>query len=161
MEKLTRYPNWRELVEIIAAQEKENPASLYPDETLAAILECPAGSSAFAFSWMKCRECLLNVHGIDFRRIRGPVRGYKAMTAREKATQGFQRRMDKTRRNAKRMTRVIRSVDRRELDEGDARAYDSNMAKAGLLASIFRELPRGVKSLRLTVEIDRELPKLK
>ena len=88
------------------------------------------------------------------------ARGYKAMSDTEKVNVGFTRRMKKTRRNANRMSRVVGSVNRNALSADDARAHDQNMAKAGLLEGLLHQLPRGVTSLRVTVDISRDMPGL-
>lgn len=160
MSKTTLYPNWKELAKIIRETESAYPASFYSEADLAAILDAEPGTPPFAYQWMTCRAQLLREEGIDFVRVKSPVRGYKAMTDSEKVNYGFTRRMNKTRRNAKRMAQVAGGVNRNMLSDNDARAHDANVARAGLLNAVFRQLPQGVKDLRLTVDIDREMPKL-
>lgn len=160
MSQATLYPNWKELAKFIAESEQQHPAGFYSDADLSSFLDAEPGTSDFSFQWMQCRDFLLKDSGIEFMRVKAPVRGYKAMTDAEKVNVGFSRRMKKTRRNAHRLSRVVGSVNRNALSEDDARAHDQNMAKAGLLEGLLHQLPRGVTSLRVTVDISRDMPSL-
>lgn len=148
------FPNWKELAELIAEQEAKQPGNFYSDDDIAAILE-----NNVQYQWMRCCQELAKKYGMDFIRIKRPVKGYKVMTDNEKIHIGFKRRMGKTKRNFKRMAQVAGSVNRNALSENDSKAHDMNMAKIGLLGMTFIELPQGAKNLKLTIEIDRELPK--
>lgn len=150
------YPNWKELVNIIVEQEQVQQGNFYSDEDIAVILEDNVN-----YQWMRVCAELSKKHGVDFIRVKYPVKGYKAMTDEEKIHIGFKKRMGKTRRNFRRMAQVAGSVNRNALSENDARAHDTNMAKIGLLGMAFVELNEGAKNLKLTIEIDRELPRLK
>lgn len=156
MGRQSLYPNWKELVKIIVEQEASQSGSFYSDDDIAEILE-----DNVQYQWLRVCQELRQKHGLDFIRIKKPVKGYKAMTDIEKIHIGFKRRMGKTRRNFKRMAQVAGSVNRNALSDNDARAYDNNMAKIGLLGMAFVELPEGAKNMKLTIELDRELPKLK
>lgn len=105
-------------------------------------------------------RCLVKDNGIEFMRVKALVRGYKATTDAEKVNVGFAHRMKKTRRNAHRLSRIAGSVNRNALSENDARAHDQNMAKAGLFEGLLHQLPRGVASLRVTVDISLDMPSL-
>ena len=160
MSQTTLFPNWKELAKVIAAAEDDKPAGFYTDADIANLLDTEPGTQDFSFQWMQCRDHLLKTYGIEFMRVKAPVRGYKAMSDTEKVNVGFTRRMKKTRRNANRMSRVVGSVNRNALSADDARAHDQNMAKAGLLEGLLHQLPRGVTSLRVTVDISRDMPGL-
>lgn len=150
------YPNWKELVKIIVEQEAIQQGGFYSDEDIAAILEVNV-----QYQWLKVCAELAKKHGMDFIRIKSPVKGYKIMTDEDKIHIGFKRRMSKTKRNFRRMAQVAGSVNRNALSDDDARAHDVNMAKIGLLGIAFVELPEGAKNMKLTIELDRDLPKLK
>ena len=160
MSQTTLFPNWKELAKVIAAAEDDKPAGFYTDTDIADLLDTEPGTQDFSFQWMQCRDYLLKTYGIEFMRVKAPIRGYKAMSDTEKVNVGFTRRMKKTRRNANRMSRVVGSVNRNALSADDARAHDQNMAKAGLLEGLLHQLPRGVTSLRVTVDISRDMPGL-
>lgn len=156
MGKPLLFPNWKELAELIIEQEAIQQGNFYSDKVIADILE-----DNVQYQWMRCCKELAKKHGMDFIRVKIPVKGYKAMTDEEKIHLGFKKRMGKTKRNFKRMAQVASSVNRNVLSENDAKAHDMNMAKIGLLGMAFIELPQGAKNMKLTIEIDRDLPKIK
>lgn len=156
MSRPSLYPNWKELVKIIVEQEAVQQGGFYSDDDIAEILE-----DNVQYQWMRVCQELRQKYGLDFIRIKSPVKGYKSMTDTEKVYIGFKRRMSKTKRNFRRMAQVAGSVNRNALSENDAKAHDMNMAKIGLLGMTFIELPEGAKTMKLTIELDRDLPRLK
>lgn len=156
MSRQLLYPNWKELVKIILEQETIQKGNFFSDDDIASILE-----DNVQYQWMRVCQELRQKYGMDFIRVKTPIKGYKVMTNEEKIHIGFKRRMGKTKRNFRRMAQVAQSVDRNALSENDAKAHDMNMAKIGLLGIAFVELPEGAKNLKLTIELDREIPKIK
>lgn len=147
------YPGWKELVKIIEEMESENQGGFYTDGFINSYLE------GDPFGWMKVCNALLAAHGMDFKRVRG--KGYRVLTDQEKVESGFQRRLNKTKRNFKRMARVAASVNRNSLSEDDGRVHDHHMAQIGMLGmSLNMSLPEGAKMVKMTLEVDRELPKI-
>lgn len=159
--KLPLFPNWKELARLIAEDCWADDATpFYSDQEIASLLETQIGTTEFSFNWLKCREVLLKKHGIDFMRVKSPVPGYKVMSNHEKVEYGFRRRFNKTRRNVRRTVALCRSVNRNLLSDDDAKAHDVQLAKSGLMQAVYLQLPKTENGLRLTIEINNDIPSL-
>lgn len=157
--KLSLFPNWKELARLIAEDCCANDATpFYTDQEIASLLEAQPGTNEFSFGWLKCREALLKKHGIDFMRVKYPEPGYKVMSDHEKVEYGFRRRFNKTRRNVRRTVALCRSVNRNLLSDDDAKAHDVQLAKSGLMQAVYLQLPKTENGLRLTIEINNDMP---
>lgn len=159
MNKVTLLPEWREAAERIAEREVSRPGGVYQFGELSKMLDAEHGTQEFGFRWMAASALLLRNYGIAFVLIRGT--GYRAATPAEKLKVCSRRQASKMRRAASRQSRILNSVDRRELTDDEKNLHDRHMQRNGFLtaaieyASRKKTIPAG-----LLQEARNDRPKL-